>query len=133
MKKISFLLGAALFSLNAQASTEHYLLRDGSHVQHLKINQAEDDVTVTVDVDFEPNANEGGAHACSAEISGEASLVAENELLMKRHLDGEARYCSLNIKLTPQGATIEQSEDCDYFATGICRFSTEGKVLSKVD
>ena len=132
MKKYSFLAIAMLLSAGVQAATDHYLLRDGNHVQHLKINQIADDVTVTVDVDFEPNADEQGKQACSADISGDAKYVAENEILMRKHWDGEARYCNLNIKLTQDGATVEQSEGCGYFVAGICRFSTEGRTLVRV-
>lgn len=133
MKIKMCLMAAMLVSGGALAATDHYLLRDGSHVQHLKINTLEDETTVTVDVDFEPNADEVGENACSATISGEAKAVAEDELLMKRRADGEAHYCSLTIKLLPEGATIEQSEDCSYFVAGICRFSTDGKELLKIE
>jgi hypothetical protein len=127
------LMAAMLISGNALAETDHYLLRDGSHVQHLKINTVGDETTVTVDVDFEPNADEAGENACSAIISGEAKAVAENQWLMKRRAEGEAHYCSLNIELTASGASIEQSEDCSYFVSGICRFATDGKELRKIE
>lgn len=128
------LMAAMLISGNAAlAETDHYLLKDGRHVQHLKINTVGDETTVTVDVDFEPNDNEIGENACSATITGEAKAVAENQWLMKRRAEGEAHYCSLNIELTATGATIEQSEDCSYFVSGICRFATDGKELLKIE
>lgn len=132
MKKMLFLVSAMLISGLASAATDHYVLRDGNHVQHLKINKVGNEVTVTADVDFEPNASEEGKHACSAEVSGEAKVINENELTMKRQIEGEARYCTLKIQLTPNGAKIEQSEDCNYFAAGICRFASDGKELVKV-
>lgn len=132
MKKTLFLAVAMLVSGSASASTDHYLLRDGSHVQHLKISTAGGDTTVTADVDFEPNASEQGKHACSAEIRGEAKIVKENELVLKKQIDGEARYCTLKIQLSNDGAKIEQSDDCTYFAAGICRFASDGKELLKI-
>jgi hypothetical protein len=107
-------------------------MRDGSHVQHLKITTIGDEVKVSADVDFEPNDLEQGKHACSADIAGEAKRVSENELVLKKQLAGEARFCSLKIQLSPNGAVIEQSEDCSYFAAGICRFSSDGKELVKI-
>lgn len=132
MKKIMLLAAAMLFSSSTFAATEHYLLRDGGHVQHLKITTIGDETTVSSDVDFEPNDSEKGSHACSADISAKAKHVSDTELTLKKQLDGEARFCSLKIQLTPTGATIEQSADCSYFAAGICRFSSEGRELVKV-
>lgn len=132
MNKHLFLAIAMLVSGSTFAATEHYLLRDGNHVQHLKITTRDADITVSTDVDFEPNAAETGRHACSAEVSGDAKSVAENELVMKKHIGGEARHCSLKIHLTPNGAKIEQSEECSYFAAGICHFATDGKELLKI-
>lgn len=132
MKKNAFILLALLFSPLALAETNHYLLQDGNHVQHLKISQLGDELTMTVDVDFSPNAEEQGEHACAAEISGEAKYIAENELLLRKHWDAEARYCNVNVKLSQEGAVIEQSEGCSYFVAGICHFSSGGRTLHKV-
>lgn len=132
MKKYLFLAIAMLVSGSAFATTEHYLLRDGNHVQHLKITKLGDDITVSADVNFEPNATETGRHACSAEVSGEAKSVAENELVMKKRIEGETRFCTLKIHLTPNGAKLEQSDDCHYYAAGICHFTSDGKELLKI-
>ena len=132
MKKSLFLTAAMLVSGGAFAAADHYVLRDGNHVQHLKITKINDEITVSADVDFEPNTNEAGSKACSGEVSGEAKSVAANELLMKKHSESEATSCELKIQLTPNGAKVEQSKDCDNFSPGICHFSTDGKEMVKV-
>ncbi len=66
MKKGLFLAMAMLVSGGAFASTEHYVLRDGNHVHHLKVTKIGEDVSVTADINFEPNGAEQGK-ACSAE------------------------------------------------------------------
>lgn len=132
MKKTLFLAAAMLVSGSALAVTDHFVLRDGSHVQHMKISGVDNHTTVSVDVDFEPNTAEPGKHACSADIAGEAKMVSATEVTLKKQVDGEARYCLLKIQLTPNGAKIEQSEDCSYFASGICHFATDGKELLKI-
>jgi len=66
------------------------------------------------------------------EVSGEAKTVAENELVMKKRSESEATFCELKVHLSPTGAKVEQSKDCDNFAPGICRFSTDGKELVKI-
>jgi hypothetical protein len=132
MKKSLFLGLALLVSGNAFAVTDHYLLRDGNHVHHLKITQIGDEITVSTDVNFEPNASEAGRAPCSAEVSGEAKRVAENELVLRKQIEGEARHCSLKIHLSPTGAKIEQSEDCTYYAAGLCHFESDGKELTKI-
>jgi hypothetical protein len=132
MKKSLFLAAAMLVSGSAFAATDHYVLRDGNHVQHLKVTKINDEITVSADVDFEPNANEAGGKPCSGEVSGEAKSVGANELVVKRHAEGEATFCELKIHLTPNGAKVEQSKDCDNFAAGICHFSTDGKELVKI-
>lgn len=132
MKKTLFLAAAMLISGAASAATDHYVLRDGAHVQHLKITKVGDDITVTADVDFEPSAGEEGKRACSADISGEAKAINDKELVLKKQIEGEKRFCTLNIKLSGDGAKIEQSEDCNYFAAGLCHFSSDGKELIKV-
>ena len=132
MKKTLFLTIAMLVSGSAFAATEHYVLRDGNHVHHLKVTETTKEINVSADVDFEPNADEKGKHACSASLSGEAKRMDKDKLIVKKHSESEATYCELKIHLTETGAKIEQSKDCDNFATGICHFSTDGKELVKV-
>jgi len=132
MNKSLFLAAAMLVSGGAFASADHYVLRDGNHVQHLKITKINEEITVSADVDFEPNANEAGSKPCSGDVSGEAKSVAANELVMKKRSETEAAVCELKIHLTPNGAKVEQSKDCDNFAAGICRFSTDGKEMVKI-
>lgn len=132
MKKSAFLVMAMLFSGPSLAYTDHFLLRDDTHVHHLKITKIGDEVNVSMDVNFEPNSKESGHKACSAEVSGEAKVVSETELLMKHQIEGEAKFCNLKINLTPNGAKVEQSPDCSYFAADICHFSSDGKELIKI-
>lgn len=132
MKKVLFTAIVMLLSTAASAETDHYILRDGSHVQHLKITKTGEDIRITADVDFEPNSSEQGKHACSADISGEGKAVSDKEIVLKKQVDGERRYCLVNVKLTENGAILEQSEDCGYFVTGICHFSSNGKELLKI-
>jgi len=132
MKKKLFLAMAMLVSTSTFAATDHYILRDGSHVQHLKITTFGKDITVSADVDFEPNSAETGRHSCSAQVSGEAKKISDTELVMKKHIEGEARICSITVKLTPDGAKLDQSEECGYFAAGICHFASDGKELVKI-
>ena len=132
MKKTLLLTATLLISGTALAATDHYVLRDGSHVHHMKINTVGGDTTVSVDVDFEPNSAEPGKHACSADLSNEAKFVGENELTVRKQIPSEARYCTLQVHLTPNGAKIEQSEDCTYFAAGICHFASDGKELVRI-
>ena len=132
MKKSLFLTAAMLVSGTVFAATDHYVLRDGNHVQHLKITKINDEITVSADVNFEPNTSEAGSKPCSGEVSGEAKAVSENELLMKKHSEGEATFCELKVHLSPNGAKVEQSKDCDNFAPGICHFSTDAKELVKI-
>ena len=132
MKKSLFLTAALLVSGGAFAATDHYVLRDGNHVQHLKITTLNNETTVSADVNFEPNTNEAGGKPCSGEVSGEAKTVAANELVLKKHSESEATFCELKVHLSPTGAKIEQSKDCDNFAPGICRFSSDDKELIKI-
>lgn len=132
MKKTLFLAVAMLVSGTALAATDHYVLRDGSHVSHMKISTVGKDTNVSVDVDFEPNSAEPGKHACSADIAGEAKVINDNELSLRKQVEGEARHCTLKINLTATGAKIEQSEDCSYFAAGICHFASDGKELIRI-
>jgi hypothetical protein len=132
MKKTLFLTVAMLVSGSAFAATEHYILRDGNHVQHLKVTETTKEINVSADVDFEPNADEKGKHACSASLSGEAKRMDKDKLIVKKHSEVDASFCELKIHISDTGAKIEQSKDCDNFATGICHFSTDGKELVKI-
>lgn len=131
MKKMLFCI-CLLMSGSLLASTEHYILREGSHVHHLKVKQLNNEYTVEMDVDFEPNAEEKGSKPCAAEISGEAKVTGENKITLKKHSEGEATYCALDITLSNTGAKVEQSKDCDNFVTGICHFTSEGKEIPKI-
>ena len=131
MKKTVFCL-AMLISGSVVAATDHYILREGNHVHHLKVTKLKGEYKVTADVDFEPNADEKSKIACSSEIMGEAKSIGDNKLQLKKHSEGEANYCTLDIELTANGAKIEQSKDCDNFVSGICHFSTEGKEMMKI-
>jgi hypothetical protein len=130
-KNLLFLLMLSMGG-TVSAATDHYLLRDNNHVYHMKITQLGDDVKVSADVDFEPNADESGKHSCSADVSGDAKFESEKVLVMKKQMEGERHFCTLNIQLSPTGAKVEQSKDCSYFATGLCHFDTQGKELIKV-
>ena len=128
------LMGLALLvSGSAFASTEHYVMRDDHHVHHLKITTIDDETTVSMDVNFEPNAAEAGREPCSAAISGEARKTGENEWLLKKQATGQAYYCELTIQLSETGAKVEQTPDCGYFAAGICHFDSDGKELTRVE
>ncbi len=131
MKKALFLV-ATLFAGNALSATDHYILREGNHVHHLKINKLADEYKVTADVDFEPNADEKDKKACSSEIIGTAKSAGENKLTLKKHSEENASYCVLDIQLSPTGAKIGQSDTCKDFVTGICHFTSEGKELVKI-
>ena len=132
MKKSLIMAAMMLVSGGAFAAADHYVLRDGNHVQHMKITTINGEITVSADVDFEPNANEAGKLPCTGEVSGEAKSVAANELVMKERSETEAAVCELKIHLTPNGAKVEQSKDCDNFSPGICHFSTDGKEMVKI-
>jgi hypothetical protein len=123
MKKSLFCF-ALLISGSVLAATDHYVLREGKHVHHLKITQN--------DVDFEPNADEKGSKACSADISGVAKSTGKDKLTLKKKSEEAATHCVLDIQLSPTGAKIEQSENCTDFVTGICHFGSDGKELVKV-
>lgn len=132
MKRIPIFALALLFSSGVLASTDHYLRRDGGHVQHLKITQRGGATIVTMDVDFEPDADDRkGAHACSVDMGGEAKATAPNELVVKKQLESQARHCVLKIHLNGDEAKVEQSEECAYFAGHFCKFDTEGQALKK--
>lgn len=132
MKKTLFLTIALLTSSSVFAATDHYILRDGNHVQHLKITDLNNEVTVSADVNFEPNADEKGKHSCAADISGEAKVIDKNNIVLKKHAESGAHFCELKIQLSDTGAKIEQSKNCHDFATGICHFSTDGQELVKI-
>lgn len=129
MKKSLFLAIAMLISGNVSAATDHYVLRDGDYVRHLKVTKISDDYTVSTDVDFESAAD--GAH-CSETISGKAKSTGENELVMKKHSESAASFCELKIKLSPSGAKVEESKDCETFTVSKCHFSSGDKELVKV-
>lgn len=129
MKKSLFLSIALLVSGNVFAATDHYVLRDGDYVRHLKITKISDDYSVDADVDFESTGD--SAH-CSEAISGKAKSVGENELIMKKRSESSANLCELKIKLGPNGAKIEESNDCETFTVGKCHFSSGDKELVKV-
>lgn len=131
MKKSLFCF-ALLISGNVFATTDHYVLRDGKHVHHLKITQNGDEITASSDVDFEPNADEKGSKACSADIAGEAKSTGKDKLTLKKKSEEAATHCVLDIQLSPTGAKIEQSENCTDFVTGICHFTSDGKELVKI-
>lgn len=130
--KTSLFIFALLISGSAFAATDHYVLRDGNHVHHLKVTKLNNEYNVSMDVDFEPNADEKDAKACSADISGEAKSSGENKITLKKRSEEEANYCTLDITLSATGAKVEQSKDCDNFLTGICHFTSEGKEIPKV-
>lgn len=132
MNKIFSLAFAMLISSTAFAATDHYILREGNHVHHLKITTLADDILVSADVDFEPNKGEENTHPCSADISGKAKKTGENEITLKQQAEGKSHFCSLKITLSNTGAKIDQSEGCTYFAAGICHFTSEGKELIKI-
>jgi hypothetical protein len=129
MKKSLFLAITMLISGNVFAATDHYVLRDGDTVRHLKVTKIpNDDYVVSADVDFDSAAEK--AH-CSETITGKAKSTGENELLLKKHSESEASFCELKIKLSPNGAKIEESKDCDNFTVKKCHFSSGDKELIK--
>jgi hypothetical protein len=132
MKKTLLIALGLLFSASVFAGADHYIRKDGNHIQHLKISKHNGVVKVLVDVDFEPTGSETDK-PCSTEISGEAKVVSENELHVKKQAQGEAHYCELKIHLNGDEAKIEESQDCvRYFTGDFCRFDSEGKVLNKI-
>ena len=132
MKKTMVFALGLLFSASAFAGADHYIRKDGTHTQHLKITRQAGDVKVLLDVDFEPTGTETDK-PCSTEISGEAKVISENELHLKKQAQGEAHYCELKILLNGDTAKIEETQDCvRYFTGDFCRFDSEGKFLNKV-
>ncbi|MDD2770096.1 MAG: hypothetical protein PHT19_15325 [Methylococcus sp.] len=133
MKRISAVILGLLFSANVFAVAQHYVRQDGGHVQHMKINKVGDDINVEVDVDFEPAGGvDEGKRPCSHEVAGNAEKIAENELVLKKQVESEARYCELKIHLKGDAAVLEQSKDCEYFLGTYCKFASEGKPLALV-
>ncbi len=134
MKKTLLLSAALMVCASAFAATDHYLRRDGGHVQHLKITRTGEETTVSMDVDFEPTSAEAaqGIKPCSVEIDGDAKELSENELVLKKQYTGEPHYCTLNVHLSDDEARVEQSEDCRYSLGTFCKFGSEGKSLTKI-
>jgi hypothetical protein len=128
MKKSLFLTISMLISGNVFAATDHYVLHDDGFVRHLKVTQIDGEYAVSADIDFEASAKDH----CSATISGKAKSTGTDELLMKKHSESEASFCELKIKLSQNGAKVEESKDCDNFAVAHCHFSSNGKELVKV-
>lgn len=133
MRKIAYLFIGLFFASAVNADVEHYLRSAGSHVQHMKIvTDKNGDKHVRMDVDFVPSASDKNQNNCSVEIAGEAKKVSENELVVRKQSEGERRYCTLNIILQGDAATVKQSEDCGYFLGHLCKFDSEGETLKKV-
>ncbi len=128
MKKKLFLTIALLVSGNIYAATDHYVLRDGDYVRHLKVTQINGEFTVDADVDYD----KAGSGHCSEAISGKAKSTGENQLVMKKHAEIKASFCELKILLSPNGAKVEESKDCDSFTVGQCHFSSGDKELVRV-
>ena len=132
MKKTIVIALGLLFSTSVLAGADHYIRKDGAHIQHLKVSKQGGEVKVLVDVDFDPAGSETDK-PCSKEISGEAKVVSENELHLKKQAQGETHYCELKILLNGDEAKIEETPDCvRYFTGDFCRFDSEGKVLTKI-
>lgn len=133
MHKLLIAALALLVSPTLLAETQHYLRRDGNHVQHLKLTRIGDDINGSMDVNFEPNGPaEADRRVCSAEINGSGKMTGPNELTLREQIPGETDYCTLKIRLTGEGAKVEQSPECGYFVGGICHFDSEGKELVRI-
>lgn len=132
MKKSLFLTISILISGNVFAATDHYFLRDGGYVRHLKVTTLGDESTISADVDFESTGNEADGTNCSETISGKAKNAGKDGLVMKKHSESEASFCELKIQISPNGAKIEESKDCDNFTAKKCHFSSDGKELIKI-
>ena len=132
MKKTLLLALGLMFSTSVLAGADHYIRKDGTHTQHLKITKQAGKVDILVDVDFDPSGTETDK-PCSTEISGDAKVVSDNELHLKKQAQGEAHYCELTIFLEGDMAKILDTPDCaKYFTGDFCRFDSEGKVLNKI-
>jgi hypothetical protein len=132
MKHLILALASLVATGVAMADTDHYVRRDGNHVQHLKVSKVGNDVFVTADVDFDANSNEGTNKHCAAEIRGEAKATGPNEITFRKQIEGEAKHCTLKITLSGDAARVEQSSECSYYAAGICHFDSDGKELTRV-
>ncbi len=134
MKSVLFAALGLMISGAVLADTQHYLRRDGNHVQHLKITRIGDDVDASMDVNFEATGNaEEGKKPCEAEVSGDAKATGENEITLRKQIEGEAKHCVLKIALSSEGAKVEQSPECGYYLGGsICHFDSDGKELTRV-
>jgi len=132
MKKFAVFVLSAVVSGTALAGADHYVRKQGGLIQHLKVSKMKSDVSVMVDVDYEPASGEPG-QACSESFSGQAKVVSDSELVLKRQAQGEAHYCQLTVRLGDDEAKIEESDDCAaYFSGEFCRFGTGGKALTKI-
>lgn len=131
MKKSLFLAIALLTSGSVFAAADHYVLREGDVVRHLKVVKIKDDYTVRAEVDYDSTANGANEH-CAADIAGKAKVAGKDELTLKKHSESEASFCELKILLSPTGAKIEEGKECGSFEMNKCRFSSEGKELVKV-
>lgn len=134
MKRAMILSVAVAAGSPAYAATDHYLRRDGGHVQHLKITTIGDEIDARIDVDFEPTPEEAarGIKPCSVDLQGEAKKTGNGILVLKRQIPAEARYCSVEITLEGDRAVTTQSEECRYFLANFCKFNSEGKPLLKI-
>jgi hypothetical protein len=134
MKRAMLLSFVVMATPHAYAATDHYLRRDGGHVQHLKITTIGEEINAAIDVDFEPNPEEAarGIKPCSVDVEGEAKKIGEKSILLKKQIPGEAHYCSVEIALEGDGAKTKQSEECRYFLANFCKFDSEGKSLLKI-
>ncbi len=134
MKNVLFAALSLMVSSTAFASTEHYIRRDGNHVHHLKITRIGDDIDASMDVNFEATGSvEEGKKPCAAEVSGNAKATGDNEITLRKQIESEARYCSLKITLSSEGAKVEQSPECGYYLGGsICHFDSDGKELTRI-
>ena len=134
MKRAMLLTCAVMATSHAYATTDHYLRRDGGHVQHLKITTIGDEIDAAMDVDFEPTPEEAarGFKPCSVDVEGEAKKIGDKVILLKKQIPGEAHYCSVEITLDGDAAKTKQSQECRYFLANFCKFDSEGKALLKI-
>jgi len=132
MKKLAVFALSALFSASALAGADHYVRKEGGLTQHLKVSKMKGETKVMVDVDYEPGTA-GEGQACSEDFAGEAKVVSENELVLKKQAQGEAHYCQLTVHLSGDEAKIDASPDCAaYFSGQNCHFGSDGKALTKI-
>ena len=134
MKRAMILTVAVAISTHAYAATDHYLRRDGGHVQHLKITTIDGEINASIDVDFEPTAAElaRGVRPCSVDLEGEVRKTGDNTLVLRKQIPGEAHYCLVEITLEGDSAKTSQSGECRYFLANFCKFESEGQPLMKI-